>query len=342
MSYCVKKKEAIATLKGTLTQKVKYHVVNETNNNEEFYVIDWKDLENPIVYDVKMDNSVKDYNWYNSGGCATVKVNNTTILMHRMIMLIETDQIDPDKYTVDHINEVKSDNRLKNLRFASQSEQNSNRCTRSDKKPPLDELKEMGVEEYPRHVRWDKGEKKFIIEKHPALIKQVAEGKIKKATMSGTKSARFTVVQKYQDILSKLKELDELLETEDFKTLKKEHKTNYIEIVNAIRKYEDKPEEIIPEPPVLHEDIAPIAKTNAGRKTAVKLPEDCGVTVDMIPKYVWYRAATEKRGDAFIIDRHPNMVLKKTWMTTASRGKTTLEKYNEMMEMLESLSVSSI
>ena len=31
--------------------------------------------------------------------------------------------------------------------------------SRSDKLEPLSELKAIGIEEYPRHVRWDKSEK---------------------------------------------------------------------------------------------------------------------------------------------------------------------------------------
>lgn len=338
MSYCVKKKEQVAVIQGTLTPKFKYHVINE-NNNDEIYVLDWKDLDKPIIYDKKTDDFVNKFNWFCHLGYAVTKKNATSNLMHRMIMLKEHPTIDLEKYTVDHINEIKSDNRLKNMRFATQSEQNSNRSSRSDKKPPPDELKDMGVTEYPRHVRWDKTEKKFIIENHPMLVKQVEEGKIKKAAMSGTKSARFTIVQKYQDILAKLKELDDLFnndETGNFKALKNDLKKEYTEIVNAIRQYENAPLEEVPEPPILHEDIAPIAKTVAGRKTQVKLPENCGVTVDMIPKYCWYRAATEKRGDAFFISHYPNMI-KKSWNTTSSRDVTTLEKYNMLMEIYNSL-----
>lgn len=335
MSYCVKTKEKTGFLRGSLTPKFKYHVVKE---NDEFYVLDWQDLEEEIVYDKKMDDLLNKHTWYKANGYAATTKNERIVNMHRMIMLNQYPSSDPEKKTVDHINEVKSDNRLKNLRFANMSEQNSNRCTRSDKLPPLDELTAMGVVEYPRHVRWDKGEKKFIIEKHPILIQQVEEKKLKKAVMSGTKSARFTVVEKYQDILAKLKNLDDQLtiETENFKALKIELKKEYIEIVNAVRKYENKPLIETPESPVESEEIVPVAKTVAGRKTVVKLPENCGVTVDMIPKYVWYRAATEKRGDAFIIQNHPNME-KKSLSTTSSKDVTTLDKFNKMMEMYNSL-----
>lgn len=340
MSYRVNNREQVSVIKGTITPKYKYHVLND-NNNEDVCVLDWKGLSHPIVYDKKIDNLVNEYNWCSAPSLsyAITKKGETSILMHRMIMLNENPSPDNDKNTVDHINEVKSDNRLRNLRFANQSEQNSNRGTRSDKKEPLVELKELGVTEYPRHVRWDKTEKKFVIEKHPMLIKYVDEGKIKKPTMSGTKSARFSILEKYQDILAKYKELDDLFyneENENFKSLKITLKNEYNEIVNAIRVYEELPFENVSEPATLHESIVPISKTVAGRKGEVKLPDNCGVTVDMIPKYCWYKAATETRGDAFVINNYPNMI-KKSWSTTSSKSVTTLEKYNMLMEMYNSL-----
>ena len=56
------------------------------------------------------------------------------------------------------------------------SEQNSNRLQRSDKLLPCDELINIGVEQLPKHVRWDKTEQKFVIEKHPVLLEEVKNG----------------------------------------------------------------------------------------------------------------------------------------------------------------------
>lgn len=68
---------------------------------------------------------------------------------------------------------------------------------------------ELQFKELPKFVRWDKTELKFIIEKHPQLIKEVDHGVRKKPVMSGSKSKTLSIVQKYKDILARLQLLDQ-------------------------------------------------------------------------------------------------------------------------------------
>jgi len=51
------------------------------------------------------------------------------------------------------------------------------------------------------------------------------------------------------------------------------------------------------------------------------------VTVQMIPKYCYYRPASETRSDKFIIERHPKLVAegKRQWST--SEAKKKFKKY---------------
>ena len=71
-----------------------------------------------------------------------------------------------------------------------------------------DELKEIGINELPRYLFWNKLEQKFVIEKHPKLIKDVKNGKRKTCRLSCMKGKR-ELVTKYKDALSKLLELNE-------------------------------------------------------------------------------------------------------------------------------------
>ena len=243
-----------------------------------------------------------------------------------------------EKLTVDHINEFKLDNRRENLRSATQSEQNANRKARSDKLPPPSELIEAGVTELPKYVRWDNSEKKFVIEKHPALLAQ----ELKKPYMSGTKSRKLTVLQKYQDILHKLDELNTQLPDDYlvFKSNKHKLANEYLTVTNIIRAmYNKEPLPLIDKNPV--QPIVPSSKTVKGRRSVLVLPEGCGVNIEDVPKHCYYRKGNDKRGDCFIIERHPGLpVAKRTWQTTSSKDVTTKQKFDLMMEMYETLKLN--
>lgn len=88
-----------------------------------------------------------------------------------------------------------------------------------------------------------------------------------------------------------------------------------------------------------HDPFVP--RQDSQRKSSMKcsLPRDCGVTEDIIPKYVYYRPATDTRGDGFVIDGHPSLLArtgKRTWNTTQSRGVTTKTKFDLVVKQLQS------
>lgn len=100
--------------------------------------------------------------------------------------------------------------------MASQSEQNSNRDTRSDKKEPCMDLKKEGILELPRYVRWDKGEEKFVIDRHPQLVREVETGLRKKWSISCTKR-KIPIIEKYKDAINRLEMLDKQYYTDEDK-----------------------------------------------------------------------------------------------------------------------------
>jgi hypothetical protein len=300
-----------------------YHLYK--NDNHVYYALLYEGCELPIVFDCK-DNDLTDINW-------TIMKNGYVCYrgeyMHRKVFYKYNERKD-DQKSIDHINMFKLDNRLINLREATQSEQNSNRAARCDKLEPCQELKDIGIHELPKHVRWDKTEKKFVIEKHPSLINEVKAGIRKKPCMSGTKSSTISVTQKYQDILARLEELDNQRNPDivAFNSFKAKLAKEYIDIVTTIYTYEGKD---IPDSITSNDEpeISRIRKTLPGRKKECRLPESCGIDPSAIPKYCWYKPASEKRGDSFIIDRHP--LLEKSWSTTSSTTYSTKEKFDMLL-----------
>ncbi len=90
------------------------------------------------------------------------------------------------------------------------------------------------------------------------------------------------------------------------------------------------------------EEMQKYLKNDISKKTGKthknNLPDDCGITPDMIPKYCYYRAATDKRGDAFVIDRHPSFPKgKRQWTTSGSTKISTNDKFKKLKLKLKEL-----
>ena len=277
--------------------------------NEEQYVAIKIGESMPIIYDKKFEDDICKYSWHLSvSGYAKATID----YMHRYIAidLAKIPGCNDMSKSVDHINEIKTDNRLCNLRMASQSEQNHNRKIRNDKKPPPPELIACGITELPKFVRWDTTEKKFVIDKHPRLVQDVLLGKRTKPCLSGTKSRSYTVEQKYQDILAKFMELGETESENVFKAMKVELQKGYRVLCDIIECYENGVTytgEIAGNEIETEQFIKPERKVSKGRKKKSLLAKDCGITDEMLPKYCRYVPVSDKRGDKFIIERHPGL-----------------------------------
>lgn len=238
MDIILKHNDVLKKVKGKNEHKHKFTI---EFNEHEYIVLVWKDIINtPIVYDAMYDEHLSIHNWYVAKGVGYVYERKTDTTMHSNICKIANVFTFDDK-SVDHKNWYKLDNRLANLRMATQSEQNSNRTTRRDKKPPHQSLIDAGITELQRHIRWDNTESKFVIEKHPLLLFEVEQGIRKKPQISGTKQNHLTILQKYQDIVLKLNALDirhNDTEKENFLQEQNNLKLEYEAIVDFVKKQE--------------------------------------------------------------------------------------------------------
>ena len=159
------------------------------------------------------------------------------ILLHRFIVLISKTPNPQNVSYVDHIDRLTFDNREKNLRWASQALQNQNtdkRARKHNAQELPDDLKEVKL---PKYVVWyfDKEKssssteekvvmldrKYFKIEKHPAL---------KKPWIS-TKKAKLSNLEKLHLTLTKLAELDKMVNTDPGAELRAELITEYNAVI---------------------------------------------------------------------------------------------------------------
>lgn len=335
MVYTVTNRTIVQHVRGHDDVKIKYDITND--NGETVCAMMWDLLGGkPTVFDNEYDNELQKHTW--SVTANGYMWNKHVGYMHSLVAKLSGMDV-PDGMSIDHINMYKLDNRRKNLRVATQSQQNSNREARSDKIPPCKELMDKGVMSLPKYVRWDNSESKFVIEKHPKLLQEVTEGKRKKPIMSGTKSKSVSTFEKYQDILARLEQLDVAcgLVNDAFAEQRSAYRKEYEEICECINAYENRATLAVPAthidvPP--NEQIVPTRRTADGKKTVSKLPDDCDVKHADIPKYCYYKPASDTRGDKFVIERHPALIAtqgKKSWCTTEKKSVSTYDKFQQLL-----------
>lgn len=112
--------------------------------------------------------------------------------LHAVIAPSSSDQ-DADGLSVDHINQIKLDNRQCNLRYASQSLQNTNRGVRGDRYDVQAELAAAGVLEMPRFIRWDDACKRYTF----------ADAPFAPPNANSTRASVCTHIGRYLDCLNK-------------------------------------------------------------------------------------------------------------------------------------------
>lgn len=92
-----------------------YQVINY--NNKEYVVIFKNDI--PIILDKIVMDKIKNNIFINKNNYAYTRINKVPILLHHLVKQY-------NDISIDHINRITFDNRLENLRYATQSIQNKN------------------------------------------------------------------------------------------------------------------------------------------------------------------------------------------------------------------------
>jgi hypothetical protein len=194
-------------------------------------------------------------------------------------------------------------------------------------------LQDIGINHLPRHIRYDKCEDKFVIEKsHPGLNQLTTP-----FNRSGTKSANVSIIYKYYDILKKLETLNKLCETPEIIAFRRKQETLYKDYCDISRLITGNTTVNIINYDNTACDYTCLEKhlTDAEKEYERHgLPEHSTIDISALPKYCCYVKSNGKRGDAFYISRHhPHLktILASDIKTTASKNVTLETKFNDML-----------
>lgn len=330
---------------------LKYAVCCKTRNDEpKLFVIDAKYVD-------AVNNKNKSWYFVNVYIGYITKDTDTDIkyitYLHDFIMDVTTDN--DEENIVNHINQIPTDNRKVNLQIVDKSIQHSKKGSH---KRTVILPKKSGIQpdEIPKCVYYvpPKGKHgdKFTInimhngERHEWHTSTSVKYSLKYKLIEA-KVMLLDIEKKHPEIVENkniicnytrrqiklMKEYNEIIKLSDYDCvddnlvkipIRTSITVDYDEIDDEFKRYLD----------------AIDVDDKSGKTHGKILPKECGIT--RLPKYCSYREATEKRGDMFIISKHPNLPKgKRQRQTSESKKVSTKDKLDQMFRILDELNMKA-
>lgn len=345
------------------TKEINHEIVNYNNKDYIVCCIPFNDDFKMFICDINKYDEFINRSWhYRIDGhyIASTYItddeihNKKELYLHNFVMNKLTFDGKGQQHTIDHINRIGTDNRKVNLREAnSQSAQNLNQQKR-ERTMILPDDSNLNPNDIPKNIYYGKANGNhgdfFYIETRG--IPTMNNGKF---VWKSTKSKSVLLKLKLQQTIDKLSELKNeypelknILVDEESDNIRKE----LIEQYNDILKLSHYPKSVIEANlrdftgeyiqlnlNTNNNELEKINKIKESGKKTDKLPPDCEITIDMIPKYCYFKPESDKRGCKFVIERHPRLIEQglRSWSTTESKKVLILDKFNLLMDKLKEL-----
>jgi hypothetical protein len=341
--------KTVKKIKGTVHSNVEY--------NNKKYTVGFCSIgkENALfVIDYENRESITNTKWHYNKETKYIYssyIDNEGVVkfLYQHIYMIYGLELEQDHaFSIDHINQIGRDNRLENLRKLTISHQNINRG-KLKRNIELPEGCGINPQDIPTNIYYRKpqglhGDRFYVEIKYsdPPFLKDSTSSK--SIDLKTKLQQAILILEEY-----KRKNPEYAMLVDGIKNV--DNRNDLRKSFNEIIKLSGFPQEIIEQNLVPVEDETEVIEDHEAQDLAKQLidqgyknitsslPLNCGVTPDMIPKYCYYKPAKDKRGDKFIIERHPKLTEKgvRQWATTESKTKTTKEKFDLLIEKYKEL-----
>lgn len=335
-----------------------------TFKNKEYCVckIEYKGKDILFVIDSSDIDKVLEYSWHIASihyiGTSSYE-EDKILYLHNFVMNKLTFNGKGQKSSVDHINRIGTDDRKENLRVITQSKQNENQGRRS-RKMKLPSGSNITTNDIPKNVEYRKPAKrgnricgdlftvhiknienmddirwssiaskdvslKFKLE-HTKKYLRYLRDKHPKMFASRNIGSRHS-----RECIASMKDYNEILRLSEYDCVK----DNLVRIPRFKDLLKEDTKGLTAKEIELLKTIS-VTGSN-GRKSNKTLPDDCNITIDMIPEYCYFRNESKNSGNAFVIDKkHPKMN-GKSWCTSRSRSVSIDEKFEQLLTKLKEL-----
>ena len=335
-----------------------YNIVSYKKKKYVVMCITHKDIKYPLVINETDIDTIErlELEWkYNKHGFAVCSIPYKNgikdIYMHMVIMILKLQDVNQetsDKHII-HINNIGLDNRRENILYDEQNKDINKNIIKKKRTIILPENSNIDPDDIPTYVWYMKPNKS-----HGERF-MVSVGSYKWKT---TSSKKFSLVYKLEEAKLYLRELkkkkpelfSEYSMNGDYTNLGKQLSESYYDIVhlagyknikryihtNNTKKYLKVGTPTNKELLILRAQRNIILEKGRNRRLLTNLPENCGINT--LPKYCYYRPPYNGRGSHFIVKNHPKQE-KKTWQTTSSKKIDIKEKYKQLMDHIDDITL---